>query len=363
MKVQIAHEVLAAFGNYEPGLPDHSPGEISIEPVPGGLINHSYKICSQYKEPFLLQCINKHVFADPAAVQENYINIWEYAQFEFTGLRLPDPRYCGKTITLYVDENENYWRAFEFIEDTKMLTTAIKKEQAAATARTFAKFTATFDDFNVRLLKKVIPGFHNLKARYEQLEEAMNGERYERMGKAWHLVDELKKRERYIHFYDIITESPREFPLRVMHHDAKISNVLFSKRNGRVICPVDFDTVMPGHFFSDLGDMIRSMSCSRDENSLEYDRMYIRKSFYESILGAYLAVMKKQLTKPENKYIHYAGLLMTYMQGMRFLTDYLEGDAYYKIDYPEQNLDRAMNQVTLLKRLEEFLVKEYSFKV
>src|SRR5689334_12930877 len=112
MKVKIAQEVLAAFGNYEPDLPDHSPGDILIEPVTGGLINHSYKITSEYKEPFLLQCINKNVFADPVAVQENYINIWEYAQFEFTGLRLPDPRYCGKMITLYVDEEENYWRAF-----------------------------------------------------------------------------------------------------------------------------------------------------------------------------------------------------------------------------------------------------------
>jgi Ser/Thr protein kinase RdoA (MazF antagonist) len=363
MKQKIAQEVLSAFGNYEPGLPDHSPGDFTIEPLKGGLINHTYKITSQYKEPYLLQRINKNVFSNPAAVQENYINIWQYAEFELTGLRLPEPRYCGKMINLFVDDNENYWRAFEFIDGTKMLSVAHKKEQAAATARTFAKFTATFADFNVRLLKNVIPGFHDLNARYDQFEEALKGELYERMGKALHLIHEIRQRERYKHFYDIITESKEDFPLRVMHHDAKIANVLFSKKNGRVICPVDFDTVMPGYFFSDLGDMIRSMACSRDENSKDVDKLYIRKGFYEAILNAYLSVMKKQLTSSEKKYIHYTGLLMIYMQALRFITDYLDGDVYYRTTYPDQNFDRANNQLVLLKRLEDFLKKEYGVNV
>jgi Ser/Thr protein kinase RdoA (MazF antagonist) len=264
--------------------------------------------------------------------------------------------------TLFVDEQENYWRAFEFIEDGRMLSVAEKPGQAKATAKTFAKFTAAFDDFNVGLLSNVIPGFHDLSLRYKQFEEALNSELYERMAKALPLIDELKQRERYKHFYEIITESG-EFPQRVMHHDAKIANVLFSNTTGKVICPVDFDTVMPGYFFSDIGDMIRSMACSEDENSINFNKISIRKTFYEAIINGYRTVMDKQLTDSEKKYIHYAGLLMIYMQTLRFLTDYLNGDIYYRIEYSEQNYNRGKNQLILLQKLEEFLSSNYNFKV
>jgi thiamine kinase-like enzyme len=149
----------------------------------------------------------------------------------------------------------------------------------------------------------------------------------------------------------------------VMHHDAKIANILFSKKTGDVICPVDFDTVMPGYFFSDLGDMIRSMACSLDETSTDFENLTIRKEFYKAIVEGYLSVMKNQFTVSENKYIHYAGLLMIYMQALRYMTDYLNGDIYYKTNYAEQNFDRAKNQVILLKRLEEFFKDEYQFSV
>ncbi len=361
MKQEIPQEVLAAFTRYEPDLPDHSAGEITVQAVGGGLINHTYKVSCQLKPDFLLQQINKNVFTRPEQVQQNYIRIWEYAEFEFTGLRLPSPKHCGKMTTLFVDEQENYWRAFEFIDNARMLSVAEKPAQAKATAKIFAKFTSAFDEFNVEMLKNVIPGFHDLSLRYRQFEEAMNGESYERMAKALSVIQELKQRERYKHFYELIIESD-EFPLRVMHHDAKIANVLFHNTSGKVICPVDFDTVMPGYFFSDLGDLIRSMVCPEDENSTNFDAIIVRKEFYEAILTGYLDVIGKQLTEPEKKYIHYAGLLIIYMQALRFLSDYLNGDVYYRINYPEQNFDRAMNQLTLLQKLEEFLQKNYNFK-
>jgi Ser/Thr protein kinase RdoA (MazF antagonist) len=204
----------------------------------------------------------------------------------------------------------------------------------------------------------VIPGFHDLGQRFTQFEQSLKGEYYERMSKALSLIDDLKKRERYKHFYEIMTESPEDFPLRVMHHDAKIANVLFNKKNGRVICPIDLDTVMPGYFFSDLGDMIRSMACINDENSKGLEAIIIRKDYYEAIVNGYLAILGKQLTPSEKKYIHYAGLIMVYMQALRFLTDYLNGDSYYRTIYPEQNFDRAMNQYVLLSRLEEWLLPD-----
>jgi thiamine kinase-like enzyme len=362
MNTEIDEDVLLAFTTYNDGLPNHPPGSITVKPIPGGLINHTYKIECERRPPFLLQQINKHVFNRPQDVQENYITIWQFAEFEFTGLRLPAPVYCGRMTTLFVDEKDNYWRAFEFIDGTKMLSVAETDRQAGATAKAFARFTAAFSDFNIHQLKKVIPGFHDINARYEQLGAATHSEAYERLAKALPLINEFEKRERYKHFYEIITES-EEFPVRVMHHDAKIANVLFSRKNGRVICPVDFDTIMPGYFFSDLGDMIRSMTCSLDENSIDFDKITIRKDFYKAIVDNYMSVMEKHFTSAEKKYVHYAGLLMVYMQAMRFLTDYLNGDVYYRIAYPDQNFDRAKNQLVLLQRLEEFLSKEYGFTV
>lgn len=359
---EVPQDVLDAFTAYSPDLPAHSAGKIMVNKINEGLINHSYKIFCELKPDMFLQKINRQVFDRPQDVQANYIRIWEYAEFEFTGIRLPAPIYLDATHTLYRDENGDCWRAFELIENSKTIPVAEKATQAKAVARAFARFTAAFCDMNMEMLKEVIPGFHDLGLRYSQFEESWQTELYERMAAAADMVKELKQRERYKHFYEVITESG-EFPRRVMHHDAKISNVLFHEKTGKVICPVDFDTVMPGYFFSDLGDMIRSMAGSHNEEYKGTDTLFIRKDFYEAIIDGYTGVLGDQLTPAETKYIHSAGLIMIYMQALRFLTDYLNGDQYYKITYPGQNLDRARNQLSLLLSLEQFLSQEYNFRV
>ncbi|MBS1655996.1 MAG: phosphotransferase, partial [Bacteroidetes bacterium] len=235
-------------------------------------------------------------------------------------------------------------------------------EQAAETAAVFAKLTLVLKDFTPSLLKKVIPEFHNLSFRYNQFENSLLTERFERLGEAQTIIAELKSRERYKHFYEVIAES-EEFPLRIMHHDAKIANVLFNKYTQQVICPVDFDTIMPGLFFSDIGDMIRTMAVSADEASTDFSSLSIKEDVYNAIVKGYIDVIDPILTTSEKKYIHFSGLAMLYMQSLRFLADYLNGDIYYKIIYPEQNFDRAFNQFTLLEKLEEFLEKEYRFRI
>lgn len=364
---QIPQEVLDAFTAYSPGLPPHSAGTITVEKIGTGLINRSWKVRCELKPDLFLQRINTSVFHNPRDVQENYLHLWQYAGFvrkdfagEFTGLQMPAPIYCDSETTLFTDAAKNCWRAFELIPNSKTLTLAEKPSDAKATARAFAKFTAAFEEMNTDILKEVIPGFHDLSLRYRQFEAALNTELYERMAKAIDLVNELKQRERYRHFYEEITGSG-EFPKRVMHHDAKIANVLFHEQTGKVICPVDYDTVMPGYFFSDLGDMIRSMAGSNDENSSTSPE--IRKDMYESIVEGYSSVLGGMLTFSERKYIHSAGLLMVYMQALRFLTDYLNGDTYYQVSYPDHNSDRAVNQLALLKNLEAFLFSEYDFRI
>jgi thiamine kinase-like enzyme len=325
----------------------------SVQPLDGGLINHSYKITDKKSgESFLLQRINHHVFKKPENVQLNYQLLWKHLKSAAIDFYIPEPKYFSGDAELYWDVNHNYWRIFEFIEDGKMLSNAETPEQARETAQTFAEFTATFHGFDVNDLKDTIPDFHNLSFRYSQFEDALEKNNSDRKENAKEFIEALQQRRQYVDFYNSLAGS-KEYPKRVMHHDAKIANILFSKTTGKVICPVDFDTTMPGYFFSDLGDMIRSMACSADESSTDFENITIRKEFYDVIVYGYLSVMSKFLTAAEKKNIHYAGIIIIYMQALRFITDYLNGDVYYKTTYGEQNFDRARNQLTLLKALEQ----------
>jgi Ser/Thr protein kinase RdoA (MazF antagonist) len=327
--------------------------------IGNGLINLSYKVTSKLTGgSILLQEINQHVFPEPAILQGNYELLWNYLRSENIPFVLPQPKNFAGDTDLFFDSRDHCWRVFEFIDGAQTFSIAENPAQAKTVARTFAGFTASFKTFDIDRLQATIPGFHNLSLRFKQFQESLHSHHFDRLLKSASLIDELKQREKYANFYDVVTESP-EFPQRVMHHDAKISNILFDEESGQVICPVDFDTVMPGYYFSDLGDMIRSMACSHDEDAKDLENLLIRKEFYLTILEGYLEVMGDQLTTAEKKYIHYTGVLIVYMQALRFLTDYLNGDVYYRVNNPEQNFARANNQLTLLKRLEDFLKLEF----
>jgi thiamine kinase-like enzyme len=336
--------------------------QFTAEPITTGLINQSWKItCQQTGELFLLQQINTTIFPEPERLQHNYELLWKHIRETTLSFTIPAPKYFAGDMALFIDSDNKCWRVFEFVQDAVTLDTIENPGQAKTVAATFAAFTAGFASFDAKQLHPTIHRFHDLSYRFDQFKESLHSQCYERLHQSTALIEELKKRERYSSFYDIIADSG-EFPLRVMHHDAKISNILFDN-TGRVICPVDLDTTMPGYFFSDLGDMIRSMVANQDEKDKELDKLHIRREFYEAILDGYLSVLENQLTEAEKKYIHFAGLAMICMQALRFLTDYLNGDIYYRIDYPEQNYVRAKNQLMLLQRLEEFLEQQYGFSI
>lgn len=344
-------EALEAYAN---------PLEFLVEPLPGGLINHSYKISNKLSgDSFLLQQINKNVFTDPVLVQSNYQKIWEHLSEEGGNSLIPEPKYFPGESPLFCDSHDEYWRVFEFIDNGQSLGNTENILQVRSVANTFASLTSSFNGTDIQELGITIPDFHNLSARYKQFERSIHHHQFERLQKASMLIDELRKRDRYTNMYDVFTESD-EFPKRIMHHDAKIGNVLFDEHSGDAICLVDLDTCMPGHFFSDIGDMIRSMAVTVNEDS-PAENIDIRKEFYDAIIAGYLDVMEHQLTTAEKKYIHYSGILMIYMQALRFITDYLNGDQYYQTTYSEQNLDRAKNQLLLLQKLEMFLAANYGF--
>jgi thiamine kinase-like enzyme len=333
----------------------------TVEPLSGGLINHTCKVTDQQTgHLYLLQKINRQVFSEPEKIQANYQQLRDFISHNDLPFFIPEIIFFHDNQSLYIDQSQQCWRAFEFIDNGHSLNGTLDPMQAAAVAGTFARFTATFSKLHCTLLHSILPGFHDVQSRYDQFNSALSRARPERLEKGAYLISELKNRQRYAGLYQHFTSSP-DFKLRVMHHDAKIANILFDKNTGKVICPVDLDTVMPGYFFSDLGDMIRSMAGTADENSTEYEQIQIRPDIYQAVMDGYTQGINEFLTGPEKEYLHASGLLLIYMQALRFMTDYLINDRYYRISYPEQNYDRAKNQFVLLNRLEEFLSNIYKF--
>lgn len=332
--------------------------EAQIIPINSGLINSTYKI-SDNRKGILLQQINKKVFNHPEDIISNYNKIYSYLKVSGS-FSIPVPEKLIDQKDFFKDENMNYWRATSFIENAYSPEIPQSTNEVYQAANCFGNFTKALAGFDISGLKIIIPRFHDLSLRYDQFSQAVENGFAERKNNSANEITELQKRKRLVDFYTEIIKSP-EYKQRVMHHDAKLSNILFDLETKQVICPVDLDTVQPGYFFSDIGDMIRSMACSHSENSVEFNQIFINSDFYRAILNGYSEAMVNELTEKERKNIHYAGLMMIYMQSLRYLTDYLNKDIYYRINYTEQNFDRAKNQLTLLSRLEEFLAKEYGF--
>ena len=338
-----------------------SEDKVLITPLGQGLIHLTYRV--DPPEPgksILLQALNTRVFPKPADILHNYLAVFNFLEGQ-QSFHIPAPVKTIEGGLLWVDDAKNSWRATVFMPNTYSPLVAGNAGDAGTVASVFGGFTRCLAKLDIGGLRVILPDFHNLVRRYGDLQKAILSALPARREAASQAIGQALGRENLVNFYASIRQSP-EFPDRVTHHDCKISNILFDKSNGQVICPVDLDTVMPGKCFSDLGDMIRSMACSQDENSRELDQLELLPDFYRSIVGGYLDGMGDLLGAAEKKHIHFSGLMMVYMQALRFLEDFLRGDSYYQTSYSDQNLDRALNQLTLLDKLEFFLQQEYQFR-
>ena len=331
------------------------PATYAADIFGSGLIHQTYLVSKNGTAAYILQQVNHHVFKRPEDISHNL-----HIMGNFLSVHAPEYPFtfpvAAESGSDYVMSDGNYFRMFRFIPGTHTMDTCQQPEHAHEAALEFGRFTATLNDLRTDMLRYTIPGFHDLSSRYIDFTRSLEQGDATRLEESRDTARWLSAHKEIAQQYDKITHG-NDFLKRVTHHDTKISNVLLDQNN-KGVCVIDLDTVMPGYFFSDLGDMIRSMACINDEDSREFDRIKIRKDYYNAIVSNYLSVMGNQLTASEKKYIHYAGLLMVYMQALRFLTDYLNGDIYYRTNYPDQNFDRAMNQYVLLMRLEEWLLPD-----
>jgi Ser/Thr protein kinase RdoA (MazF antagonist) len=330
----------------------------ALEMLTDGLIHGTYK-ASALGRSIILQQVNTAVFKKPGQIITNYKTILRH--LSTTGkLKIPSLLQTIDKQDFWIDEDNSFWRAYEYFENTST-EAAPSVDKIFSAAVCYGEFMLALSDLDIHELSPSIPDFHNLNFRYQQLQQAISKADSSKLKKSEKLLNQTEKRKNLVDFYNNLEANP-EFKLRAMHHDAKLSNILFDRSSGVAVCPIDLDTTMPGYFFSDLGDMIRSMVSPAGENASPSNIM-IRKDYYAAIIEGYRTGIGSAFTEAENNSIHHAGLLLVYMQAIRFLADYLSNDVYYKTSYPEQNLDRTSNQFVLLEKLESFLEMEYQYKI
>lgn len=321
-----------------------------VEPFGSGLINHTWKISSP-EESFILQRVNHAIFKEPGNIAHNIRMIAVHLRAHHPRYPFIAPMQTLRGEEMVYEADYGFYRLFPFVPGSHSKDVVETPAQAFQAATQFGRFTRLLQNIDVAGLKVTIPCFHDLGLRYQQFLQALEKGNRQRIDESAQLIRTLVSHADIVTEYNAIIENP-EFRLRVTHHDTKISNVLFDD-NGKGICVIDLDTVMPGYFISDVGDMMRTYLSPVSEEESDFKKIVVRSEFYKAIVQGYYNEMKDQLTDTEKNYFFYAGTFMIYMQALRFLTDYLNLDIYYGARYPRHNYVRASNQLVLLEKLLE----------
>lgn len=327
----------------------------AIQPLGNGLINDTFKIMIKGQEQprYVLQHINDKVFTDVEMLQRNIEIVTGHIRrkYEAAGLSDIDRRVLhfvkadtGKT---YVKEGEEYWRVMDFITDS-VTQEAVTPQSAYDAGRSFGDFESLLADVK-EPIGEIIPNFHNIEFRLRQLDEAIAADPVGRMKD--HEVQEFVKKIKDLSFGMSLGERlfrEGKLPKRICHCDTKVNNMLFDKQ-GNVLCIIDLDTIMPSFVFSDFGDFLRSAANTGAEDDPDLGNIHFNMNIYDAFLEGYLEGTRSFLTPVERENLPYAATLFPYMQAVRFFADYINGDTYYKVKYPEHNMVRTRAQWRLFE--------------
>lgn len=328
-----------------------SETDFKTQKIGSGHIHQTLKLDGD--ESYVIQKLNTSVFKDPELIEKNIGLVREHlSKHKPDYLFLSSiPTLVGKNVHF---DGENYWRLTKFVVNSTTIDIVENTEAAYEAARAFGELGKNLDGISIDDFEESIVNFHNLDFRFEEFKTALENGLEDRKKQATTLIGFYLSNDTILNvFKEIISQ--KKLRKRVQHHDTKINNVLLDKTSFKALAICDLDTLMPGYFISDLGDMIRTYTSAENEDSTHWDEVKIRPEYYEALINGYLSEMNEALTSEEKKYIHYAGQFMIYMQGLRFLTDYLQGDTYYPVKYDLHNFDRAKNQMHLLKSLQEYI--------
>ena len=321
---------------------NRADGGFVISSIGNGHINDTYLVDAGAGR-YVLQRINDNVFRQPSLLMENIVAVTEYLDGPLRIIPASDGRH------FYHDES-GYWRMMTFIDNAYSLESEASEEEFCEIGRAYGEFIEKLSGLQAEKLHYTIEGFHDTRKRFKQFTAACHEDRACRCRNAREEIRFANENEKYA---DILNDfvANGEIPLRVVHNDTKINNILLDVRTGKAACVVDLDTVMPGLAVTDFGDAIRSGASTGREDEESADGIRLDMCLYRAFEKGFLAGCPG-LTQREKELLPVGALVMTYECGLRFLTDYLEGDPYFKTDYPEHNLVRCRNQFSLLRDMQ-----------
>ncbi len=335
---------------------------INVFPFGSGHINDTYKVETEGRN-YLLQRINHSIFKDVEGLTGNFLKVTGHIREKLNSsnsgpqtLKL----YPTHSNTYFLKDHEgNYWRLLDFIEDSSSYDLVENQTIAHEGGKAYGEFVKMLSDFPAETLVETIPKFHDIHFRLDNFRKAAKNDSAKRADDSKNEIDFIEARaEEMKCIIRLGTEG--KIPLRVTHNDTKINNVLFDK-TGKGICVIDLDTVMPGYIHYDFGDSIRTFTNTASEDEPDLSKVGMDPDYYAAFTRGFLEETKAILKTEELKYLAFSAKLMTYIIGLRFFTDHLEGDVYYKTKYPGHNLTRAKTQFKLLESMEgQFLfMKQY----
>ncbi|MBE6231398.1 MAG: aminoglycoside phosphotransferase family protein [Bacteroidales bacterium] len=323
-----------------------------IKPLGEGFINDTYVVKTEGDAPdYILQRKNHLIFPDVPGMMDNIKAVTEHIK-----KKVADPMRETLTVipakdgNLYVKDGENFWAVCLFIPETTSLTRAESPEQAYQGGLGTGRFQALLADFD-QPLNETIKGFHNIRWRFRQWDETIDADP---VGRVAQLKEEISwiesRRKEMLDFWSLVEDGT--IPMHVTHNDTKISNVLFNKVDGSMLCMIDLDTVMTSTSLNDYGDAIRIYANTGAEDEKDIDKVELDIEMFKAYTEGYLHERKASMVQSELDHLAFSARYITFEQVLRFLMDYIDGDRYYKIAYPDHNLVRTRAQYKLLQSME-----------
>ena len=336
---------------------------ISASPYGFGHINTTYlAVYENGDKPmrYILQKINTSLFKSVDELMSNIVLVTEFNR-ERIIKRGGNPDRESLTV-IKTKSGENYYRredggcfrVFIFIENTVAYQTVTKPKDFYYSAIAFGSFSNLLSEFDASKLYEILPNFHNTKVRYQNFLAALEKDEFDRAKDCQQEIEFIKAREHYYSKIVDLLESGK-MPLKVTHNDTKLNNVLLDDKTGEPVAVIDLDTIMPGSLCYDFGDSIRFGCNPCDEDEKDLSKVNFRLDLYEMYLKGYLEAVGERITDIEKENLAFGSILMTIECGMRFLTDYLSGDTYFRTHRPGQNLDRARTQLKLVSDMEKII--------
>jgi len=333
---------------------------VGAAPYGSGHINDTFKVTFNMAGApvhYLLQRINHNIFKDPRAVMDNIVRVTNHVRTRLTVAAMQDVTRHSLCVVFtrdsqpcYQDGDGNWWRMYLFVEGARTFDTIESERQAFEAARAYARFQNLLADLPAPRLHETIPNFHNTPIRLKALHAAIAADICNRaIATSAEIAFVEQRASQCGHLLE--RHARGEIPERITHNDTKLNNVMLDDTTGEGVCVIDLDTVMPGLALYDFGDMVRSATAAAPEDERDLSKVRMRIEMFEHIARGYL-FEARFLNAAEREELVFSGRLITLMIGLRFLTDYLQGDIYFKTKRPGQNLDRCRVQFKMVESME-----------